>query len=176
MADFQTAVVHILRHEGGYTKHKADSGNYNRRGQLVGTNRGISAPLMDELLRMPASADDMLGITEEVARAIYLVRFWVPIRGNEIKHQEIANILFDGCVNHGLGLGIRMIQQCVGVSADTVLGPATLAAINRMEPTKLIAAYIIKRRDIYVRHSASEDFLRGWMARLEDFTIKNRLA
>lgn len=175
MADFKTAVANTFEHEGGYTIHRADSGNYNRRGQLVGTNRGISAPLMDELLRMPASADDMLGITEEVARAIYLVRFWVPIRGNEIKHQEIANILFDGCVNHGLGLGIRLMQQCVGVQADTVLGPATLAAINRMEPAKLIAAYIIKRRAIYVRHQASDNFLLGWTRRLQSFTIKDPL-
>jgi lysozyme family protein len=35
------AIDEILKHEGGFQNDKEDDGNYNAKGELVGTNHGI---------------------------------------------------------------------------------------------------------------------------------------
>ena len=42
MANFNKAIDLILKNEGGYQAHPNDKGNYNSKGQLVGTKYGIS--------------------------------------------------------------------------------------------------------------------------------------
>ena len=174
MANFHTSVKRVLDSEGGFSLHPADRGNYNSRGQLVGTNRGISAPLYEELLRVAPTKMNMQQIGGEEAVAIYRVKFWIPIQGQRIAYQKVADVLLDGTVNHGLHLGIKLMQRCLGVSADGLLGPQSLAAINKhQDPNQLVEDYLRRRAGIYHNDSSSESFLRGWMARLNKFITKS---
>jgi len=175
MASYKEALDVVLAAEGGYSIHPNDRGNYNSRRQLVGTKYGISAPLMEETLRMAPSRSDMESITPNEAMALYCVRFWMPIRGKQINSQKVATVLLDGCVNHGLGTGVRLIQRAAGVIQDGIVGPQTLGAINNHpDEDRLIELFLKFREDIYRGDSTAGTFLRGWLARLEKFVgLKN---
>lgn len=170
MADFHKAVRKVLDAEGGYSVHAADRGNYNSRGKLVGTNRGISAPLYEDLLFVVPTAQHMQEISGEEAVAIYMVKFWIPIQGKRIVYQKVADVFLDGAVNHGRGLAVRLMQRAIGAKVDGRVGPQTLGMINsHRDPDQLIRDFLQLRENIYRNDSSSDSFLRGWLARIEKF-------
>lgn len=172
MASFDIAYRYVERAEGGYQKYAEDSGNYNSLGQLVGTNWGISAPVYERWLGYPPSELDMRNMSQATAKLIYKNRFWDPIKGGQIQSQAVANILFDGHVNHG-NHGIVLIQRVLGVPDDGIVGPITLGAINSTNASTLVRQYADAREDFY-RYLASSRpsqsiFLQGWLNRLAMF-------
>lgn len=172
MADFQTAYLLVADAEGGYQDHPNDTGNYNSLGQLVGTNYGISAPVYEEWIGRPPTRSDMQAITPAIARQIFRVNYWNDIRGDQITSQAVANIFFDGRVNHGR-TGTRIMQRVLGVSVDGIVGPVTLGAINAANPAALVENYRQARQDFYHQLVANNPdygvFLQGWLNRLAQF-------
>ena len=172
MANFQTAYLLVADAEGGYQNHPNDRGNYNSLGQLVGTNLGIAAPTYEDWIGRPPTAADMRAITPEIARAIYRSKYWDDIKGDQIQSQAVANIFFDGRVNHGR-TGTYIMQRVVGVDDDGRVGPITLQAINSANPAQLVEAYKEARRSFYHQLVASNPsfgvFLNGWLNRLANF-------
>jgi lysozyme family protein len=90
----------------------------------------------------------------------------------------VSLVHFDGCVNHGIAAATRLLQRLVGVRADGVVGPATLAAIARWEPTALAEELCWQRAALYariVRNDASQArFIAGWIARLVSLRSRYR--
>lgn len=172
MALFAPAYQLVAIAEGGYQAHPEDRGNYNSRGQLVGTNWGISALLYEDYLGRPPSKRDMQAMTRNTARKIYQKRFWDRIKGPEIRTQQVANVLLDGYVNHGR-FGVQMIQEILGTAQDGVVGPITLRAINAAEPAQLVQRYVQRREAAYRRlantRAGQAKFLQGWLNRLKKF-------
>jgi len=172
MARLEPALKKVIRWEGGYQRHENDPGNYNSDGDLVGTNHGISAPVAENFLGFPPNRKMMYNMKFSLAMCIYRDRFWNRIKGHEIASQQLANILFDGHVNHGTW-GIRIMQDVVGVKRDGIVGPITLGAINRADPKDTFNNYKQKRIDFYhaiVRRSPHmRVFLRGWLNRINSF-------
>ena len=172
MADFRKALVHTLRWEGGYQDHPADPGNYNSIGELVGTNHGIAAPTLEAWLGTHPSKRIMQNLTIEAAGCIYRSGYWESIKGDSIINQEVANILFDGHVNHGR-TGIRLMQDVLHVKRDGIVGPNTLNAINTAPPHHIYPAYKEARRAFYLRivqrRPEMEVFLKGWLNRINSF-------
>lgn len=175
MAQFQIAYDIVRKHEGGYQKMPEDSGNYNSRGQNVGTNWGINAQVYESYLKRPPTEQDMRNMPRHIALAIFKQLYWDRIKGDQIRDQQVANILFDGHVNHGKW-GIQMMQQALGVSRDGVVGPQTLAAINNANPFTLFNEYKKIRRAGYIdlvrRRPKDERFLRGWLIRIDSFVYQ----
>lgn len=172
MAEFGPAYLIVADSEGGYQDHSSDSGNYNSLGELVGTNWGISAPVYEEWIGYPPSRGDMLSMPKSTARLIYRTNFWNDIQGDSIVDQGVANILFDGRVNHGR-TGVRIMQRILGVPVDGHVGPITLGAINSSDPRWLVGRYKNARREFYhelVENNPSYSvFLNGWLNRLSEF-------
>lgn len=172
MADFRKALEKVARVEGGYQNHPNDAGNYNSRDELVGTNWGISAPVYEQWIDEPPTEADMRDMKKEEAEAIYKTLFWDRILGDDIADQDVAEIFFDGYVNHGR-TGIRIMQRVLGVVPDGIVGPLTLGAINAASAVQLFNAYVGARLLFYHRLVASRPrlgvFLKGWMNRLATF-------
>ncbi|MEM9929330.1 MAG: glycosyl hydrolase 108 family protein [Bacteroidota bacterium] len=172
MAQFQIAYDIVRRHEGGYQKMPEDSGNYNSLGQNVGTNWGINAQVYENYLKRPPSEQDMRTMPRHIALRIYKALYWDRIKGDEIRDQQVANILFDGHVNHGRW-GIQMMQGVLGLSRDGIVGPLTLAAINKANPFQLFNAYkkvrIAGYKDLVRRRPKDQRFLNGWLKRINSF-------
>lgn len=172
MADFTTALARALKWEGGYQRSKEDKGNYNSKKQLVGTNHGIAAFVYETWIGRPPTTKDMREMPMTNAAQIYKGLFWTRIRGDEIANQFVADIFFDGHVNHGTQ-GIRLMQRVLGVVVDGIVGPKTLAAINARDPQTLYAQYRQVRRDFYhsivARNPTQKVFLTGWLRRIDSF-------
>jgi len=158
--------------EGGYQRHAKDSGNYNRDGELVGTNWGIAAPVAEDYFDRVVTTKDMKDLAPSVAHDIFRKKFWDQMKGNQFPTQELANIVYDGYVNHGRW-GIRLLQRVLGLREDGILGPVTLKALLHADPDILYNAYFDARHRFYhsiVRNRPEQKvFLKGWMKRLNHY-------
>lgn len=171
MANFNQSYQRTAANEGGYQANPNDPGNYNSANQLVGTNWGISAPVYEDWLGYPPSKSQMQGMTQSTAKAIMKAKFWNKIQGDNLPNQAVADILFDGVVNHGRG--VRLAQEVLGVTSDNIFGPATFTAIVNTPPATFYNGYKERRRAYYyqlVQNDPSlSTFLSGWLKRLDKY-------
>ena len=178
MANFNSFISHITSAEGGYQKIASDTGNYNSRGELVGTNHGISAKTFERVYGYPPSKQDMLNLTKAVALNIFKRLYWNKIKGDSIKSQAVAETFADHAINSGVKTATRLMQyalQALGfnVTVDGVVGDKTLTAINSADPGKLFREYNDRRRIYY---SGLKNFTRWgkiWFNRIRDLERKH---
>lgn len=141
-AAFNAAVLEVLKAEGGYQNDPEDRGNWTGGAKGVGENKGthwgISAAKYPDL--------DIRSLTRDDAVAIYHRDYWRPVRGDEVPYR-LALVLFDIQVNGGHP--VTWLQQALGVTADGVFGPATLAAIGRAGDPKALVGRVLRRRVLY---------------------------
>ena len=168
MADFEKAIPIILKWEGGYVNNPADPGG--------ATNRGIIFTLYKQYclsLGLLPTIEGLKNLTEDQAKFIYRENFWNRMKGDDIKDQQLANIIFDGYVNMG-GRTLKMWQQCAGVDIDGVVGHNTIAVTN-MASGRVLFDCIKDRRVMYYNELAERKpsmkvFLKGWLNRINSFT------
>jgi lysozyme family protein len=175
MANFESALAVILQNEKGYQNVSADKGNYNSRGELVGTNRGISAPTYERYLGHPPTVAEIKAITPAIASIIYRADYWNPNNFSVINSQILATQLMDIAVLQGAGRMARLAQQALNaigykVSIDGVFGPESRNAINKA--TSEGKEVILNNQLATLRESTlnSTDF-PGWVARAESFLL-----
>ena len=173
MADFNTAYQITKRWEGGFQINPNDRGNYNSNGELVGTHFGIAAFVYEDVIGRPPTQQDMRNLTESEAAAIFKTRFWDKIEGSLIFDQQVANIFFDGAVNHGTNRGTKLLQEVLGVTVDGIVGGQTLNAINTSNPEQVFNLYKANRttfyRQIAIDRPQNAVFLNGWLNRINSF-------
>ncbi|AUS04392.1 glycoside hydrolase family 108 protein [Pseudotamlana carrageenivorans] len=179
MANYNQAIPFILKHEGGFQKHPNDKGNYNSLGQLVGTNYGISAPVLERWKGYPPSESDMRNLSLTESKEIYKQYFWRPIWGDAILDQDVANIVFDHSVNAGTGNGARLVQRTLNklghsLTVDGAIGSKTIAALNATDPHFFFYAFKEARVSYYNKISGGRNsvFLNGWLNRVSHFEKK----
>lgn len=164
--------------EGGYQADPADQGNYNSLGQLVGTNRGISARFYEGIIKRPPTVADIINIGRLEAENLYHTHFWNKCRANEINNQAMANTIVDHHVN--AGTGVRLAQETLNkhfgytMPTDNAMGPITLKALNEVNPAQFVNLYNKGREDHYRKIGGK--FLSGWLARLQKFAYAHPVA
>ena len=147
---FDQAFDKLINHEGGYIFNPHDPGGE--------TKFGISKRSYPHL--------DIHSLTLADAKTIYRRDFWDRAQCDKL-HPDLAFDLFDGAVNSGIGQAIRWLQRAVGVADDGVVGPLTLASINRENDTSAIRArYSGHRLDFMTRLSTWDVFGKGWARRI----------
>lgn len=176
MDNFQYALEKTLRWEGGYQDNPNDPGNFNSAGVNIGTNMGISAPVLEAYMGTRPTREDMLTLSHDTAAEIYRRDYWSAVRAGEIINSDLAALIFDMAVNHGPASAVRAAQRAVGVKADGVMGPITLAALNRGNPARIIAAMVDARLNLYRqivnRKPNMQVFYKGWVKRALSFGPK----
>lgn len=167
MADFESAIKIILKHEGGYVNHPSDPGG--------ATNRGITYGLFKQyagILGSSKNLDSLKNLTEHQAKVIYRMEFWNKMKGDQFGDQQLANIVFDGYVNMGVK-ALKLIQKEAGAWADGIIGSESLQAINRANPKLLFEGYKDARIKFYENLVAKKPELRvfrnGWLNRINSF-------
>lgn len=188
MAQFNEAFQVVIGHEGGYQANTNDSGNYNSKGELIGTKYGVSAPQLEQWLGWVPTAQDMKDISLDTARQIYREVYWDPPRLYELPDQHTATHIFDLFINHGLSGGARIVQRALGklpdryyTMIDGVYGPDSLAKtilaivecctedLNRFIVEERVKAY----KAIVAANPSQKVFLNGWLARAQSFMQNN---
>ncbi len=95
--------------------------------------------------------------------------FWDRWQADLIADQRVAEILVDWVWTSG-SYGITIPQRILGVAVDGIVGPKTLAALNRQNPIevfqKIKQARISYIDQICQRRPANTKFRNGWLRRL----------
>lgn len=128
-------------------------------GQLKGTKYGISAAQYPGL--------DIANLTLDQAQAIYKPAYWDKVYGDLIP-DVIAGCLFDTAVNEGPGTAIKTAQKVLGIPADGVAGPQTIAALNAANPRRFARTFAIERIVQYATMQLWTEDHNGWVGRVLD--------
>lgn len=91
--------------------------------------------------------------------------YWDKMQGDKIIYQGIANICVDWLWASGTGK-IKNIQRILGVTADGIVGPKTISAINSSNPIELFKKIYNARATFYQSCSEYWKYGKGWMRRL----------
>lgn len=143
----------VMKHEGGYVNNPADPGGETNWGVTIRTARANGY------------AGRMIDMTREQAKEIYRVAFWERVRGEKL-HSALAFQLFDACVNHGIGNGVRMLQRAAGVADDGVIGDVTLRAVQSISAPDMVMRFNAERLEFYTKLKTFSTFGRGWINRV----------
>lgn len=149
--NFDIAFERLIGHEGGYVNHPADPGGETKYGISKRTYPG----------------EDIKNMTLDRAKLIYRRDFWGPA-GCDTVPSGIKFDLFDTAVNSGVRTAIRLLQRTVGETPDGILGPRTLAAVQSMDPERLVARFNGHRLDFMNDLPTWPAFGRGWTQRIAD--------
>jgi len=117
----------VFRAEGGYSNDRGDTGNYYN-GIFIGTNHGISAPVLANYLGRTPSVQDMKNLTQDEAREIAATNYYDRY-SIELLPEETREIVFHA-VYMGGSRGIRAVQNLTGQTPDGQIGPATRRAMR----------------------------------------------
>jgi lysozyme family protein len=89
----------------------------------------------------------------------------------------VGEYLFDFSVNAGITRAIITVQKVLNVKVDGVLGPVTIAAIQRQDPQSLMYQLLAERVNYYttitMQRSQFQVFFLGWIRRTIE--VFNRL-
>ena len=149
----------------GLANDPADKGGDTLVGVTIGTYRaycrrkGRGVPSVSVLSRL--SFAEWLDILKTM--------FWDLWQADRITGQRVAHILVDWVWMSGV-YGITIPQKLLGVKADGIVGPKTLAAVNSRDPSSL--SELLKRERIaYIdricaSRPANRRFRSGWLRRI----------
>lgn len=150
--NFDLCVEFTIRHEGGFVDHPKDPGGR--------TIYGISERSHPEAWANGAPTLDQ-------AKKIYFNGYWKPCRCQDLA-LPLALMVFDYAVNSGPRRAVQDLQKLLGVVADGVIGPRTIAAANAADLKNLIANYSVMRLMFLFGLSNFSTFGRGWVNRVID--------
>ena len=139
--NFQKAIKHLFRLEGGYSNNKNDKGGE--------TNYGITQKTYNLYIKKQNFQNKTVKqITKEEAISIYYQEYWLLSGASKIFDFKLAYLLFDSCVNHGVSIGKKLYKNA---NAD-------------------FEKFIDLRRERYyaiVKNNPTQKiFLKGWLNRL----------
>jgi lysozyme family protein len=162
MTVFERAFAVVVGEEGGWSAEPADPGDWTGgvvgQGRLRGTKFGISAGAYPTL--------DIAALTLADAQAIYKRDYWDRVRGDDLP-PPLALLVFDAAVNNGVGHAARWLQTAAGVTADGVIGPATLAAVAAAGGGAALCGEFMARRLTFMAALPTwRVFGLGWARRL----------
>lgn len=139
----------VLHHEGYISDDPSDPGGL--------TKYGISKRAFPNV--------DIANLTLEQAKEIYRIEYWDKLRCDKLP-ESLRLIVFDCSVNQGVYRATRFLQKCIGVKADGVFGPKTLAALQGISEIQFINDYANYRIGSYQSLPHWDRFSKGWSRRL----------
>jgi lysozyme family protein len=157
--NFETALAHVLKHEGGYVNHPKDPGGM--------TNLGVTKRVWEAWTGKAASEADMRALTPAKVAPLYKSRYWDAVRGDDLP-SGVDYAVFDAAVNSGPAQAAKWLQRAVGVADDGKIGPATLAAVRAKPAADVVAAFTDRRRSFLMSLSTWATFGKGWDRRVTD--------
>ncbi|MEO6520232.1 MAG: glycosyl hydrolase 108 family protein [Mucilaginibacter sp.] len=175
MANFINAYNLTMAAEGGYANNPADTGGETFKGVSRNNNPNWSGWVTIDAIKAtnPPNLNAALNANTALLTAIqsfYQVNYWNANQTGSINDQQIANQVFDTSVNMGTGRGAQFLQQAAGVTADRIVGPATLAAVNAANAETLYNQFIALRKQYYINIIANNpsqaQFRNSWFSRL----------
>jgi lysozyme family protein len=156
-SNFEAALAHVLKSEGGYVNDPRDPGGR--------TNLGCTQATWEEFVGHPVSETDMRNLTPKDVAPLYKRKFWDKVAGDDLP-AGLDYAVFDAAINSGPGRAAKWLQEVVGVTADGAIGKGTLAAVATFKTQDLIKAYNDKRLKFLQSLPTFGAFGKGWSTRV----------
>ena len=167
MANHKILEPFILRWEGGFVNDKADLGKQ--------TNKGVTLSTYRSVFGKNKTVSDLKKITDEQWEFIFKKFYWDKWKADNIKDQNVANILVDWLWCSG-SYGIKIPQRVLGVSVDGIVGSKTIAAINARDGRELFDTIKQERKDFIDRicqtRPQNRKFKNGWLNRINSLAYE----
>lgn len=162
-SNWPKSLVLMLNHEGGYVNHPKDPGGSTMNGVTQRTYDTYRA-------RRDKVKQSVKYIGAAEINIVYRTMYWNPIRADDLPI-GIDYLTFDASVNSGPNRGPKWTQKALGVKADGVVGPQTIAAADSLSDGQVVAA--IKKATGYRLGflkglSHWKTFGRGWSRRVSE--------
>lgn len=194
MADLKISKAKTLKWEGGYCNVVGDAGgetifgiarNMHPKLKLWQIVDNYKSGFKPKFSKGNYSHLETLCLGNEEFKdemySFYRKNFWEKIKGDQIKSQEVANILYDFAVNSGVSRAVKVLQEAINktgygdhepLKVDGVLGDKTLKEVNRLD-SKSLCNVLCDRRKMFFESIAKKGdnakFLKGWLNRVQDF-------
>lgn len=151
---FDDAIKRVLLHEGGYSDHAADPGGKTMYG------------ITEAVAREVGFRGNMNELPLDLAKRIYKDKYWDAVRADELP-ASIRYPMLDAAVNSGPRQAVLWLQRALGVTADGVLGPITIA--HSFANERGLAAKLLSQRLRFMTNlNTWPSFGRGWARRICD--------
>ena len=152
---FDQCIEKLLGHEGDFSNHKDDPGGATRYG------------ITEAVARKVGYRGDMRELPLDLAKRIYREDYWNAVRADELP-EAARYVMFDAAVNSGPRQAAIWLQRALGVTADGVIGPVTLASAAKMDGRSLGAKILAQRLRFMTGLFNWPSFGRGWARRIAD--------
>jgi lysozyme family protein len=156
--NFDTALEHVLVHEGGYSDHPADPGG--------ATMKGVTLAVFRRFFGAKKTKKDLRNITDAQLAKVYRAGYWDKCQCDKLP-SGVDYAVFDAAVNSGPGRGAKWLQGAVGAFQDGGIGPDTLEKVAARSP-KAVINDMLDRRLAFLKSLATwGTFGRGWGRRVD---------
>jgi lysozyme family protein len=156
-ANYSRSLAAVLKHEGGYVDHPKDPGG--------ATNLGITIGTLSDWIGRRATKAEVKALTVGKVAPIYRQKYWDVVKAGEMP-AGLDYALFDFAVNSGPAKAAITLQTILGVASDGKIGPLTLAAVAKHNPSTLINELCSHRLAFLERLSTWPTFGKGWASRV----------
>lgn len=161
MANHKILESFVLKWEGGFVNDKDDLGG--------ATNMGVTLATYRSVFGSKKTVKDLKRMTRVQWGVIFKKYYWDKWKADDIKDQNVANILVDWLWCSG-SYGIKIPQKVLGVSIDGIVGTKTIAAINARDGRELFETIRQERKDyidsICQARPQNMKFKKGWLNRI----------
>ncbi len=182
MARFEESVGYVLANEGIWSNHPSDPGGPTFWGISL---RYLEQSGLDIDKDGDIDVDDVRSLTRTDAIIVYASDFWKPLSLDFMASQAVATRVLDMAVNMGKVRAVRILQAAVNalladgeedeeeapeeLEVDGVLGPKTLAAVEKLDDVSLMRVLRQKHAEFYEKLVEKRPelgvFLNGWLNR-----------
>lgn len=157
----QEILTKALQWEGGFADNLADKGG--------ATKWGITVSTLSHWRKRQVTIDEVKALTQAEALKIYEQLYIINPCFDPLP-SPLKEALIDYAINSGPAVAVRHLQDCLGVTADGVIGTETMGAIKRADPVFLTnclcKARVLMIGKIVRRDPSQAQFLEGWLRRV----------
>lgn len=144
----------LMECEGGYVCDANDNGGE--------TKYGISKKAYPNV--------DICSLTLWQAKDIYRRDYWDKIKGDYLP-DALSIMVFDFAVNSGVKQASKILQRCLRVTDDGIIGKQTICASNSCNVRNVVEEYTQRKLDFYLniveKKPSQKKFLKGWINRIK---------
>jgi lysozyme family protein len=154
--NFRDCLELVLKHEGGFVNHPKDPGGM--------TNLGVTKKVWEDWIGHEVDEKAMRELTPAIVAPMYEMKYWRTSYCEKLP-RGLDLLVFSMAVNAGSGRSVKLLQDAIGVVADGVIGPKTMAKINEANVEVLIDKFSEARTAFYKGLKTFPVFGKGWLNR-----------
>lgn len=167
MANFNLYFPKLVDYEGSsFETVPGDNGGCTKYGIILDD-------LIEYYKNKSLTCEAVKDLSYTVASTIAKKMYWDYFKADDITNQSIAEFIVDGAYNQGRRLIAKYVQEIIHVTKDGVIGPLSLAGINK-GGQELFDALKLRREQRYnaivLNNPSQKKFIHGWMNRLNKLT------